>query len=465
MKVLLIKSVTKHFPLGLMYLASELEGQGFEVSILDYFIGRYNPDSFKERLPQIKPDLVGINCFSFEAKPAFFIARLVRQIYPKVHITMGGPHPTGLPEYTLKSDLVDSVVIGEGEKTLVELAQAVNKKQALSGIKGLAFKERGRVVFNGYREHIKEVDNILYPAYHLIDLDKYFEFPDPHGMATRHPRFMSIFTSRGCPFSCTYCHNTFGKSFRARSPENVLGEIELLYHKFGIREFHIEDDAFNVDLDRAEKILDMIIERKLKISMQFPNGIRADRLNDRFVRKLKKAGTFMVAIGVESASKDILKQIRKNLDLNKILPAIKILAKNNILVWGYFMIGFLNEKRSQIQETIDFASKTKLHFASFSIVVPYPGTEIFEEVRSRIDLDKYFSERLTYSLPQLQLSEVPLNEIGEIKRVALKKFYNPIRILRIVGMVSSFKEIKFYWGKFIKNVLKPRFGEAQKRIN
>ena len=198
--------------------------------------------------------------------------------------------------------------------------------------------------------------------------------------------------------------------------------------------------------------------------MQFPNGIRADKLNESFVKKLKKAGTFMVAIGVESASKNILKQIKKNLDLAKIPGAVKLLAKHRILVWGYFMIGFLNETRQEIEETINFAKKLKLHFASFSILVPYPGTEIFSTVQNRIDLDKYFASRLTYSLPQIQLSEVPLDQIGEVKKIALKKFYTPMRIIRIAKTIHSKKEVQFYWDKFKKNILKPRFGDAQRQL-
>jgi len=462
MRVLLVKSVTKHFPLGLLYLASKLEASGIDASIVDYIIGRYDSVRFKNEVKRINPDLVGVSCFSFDVRPAFEIARMVKEVLPKVHIVMGGPHPTGLPEHTLRDKNVDSVVIGEGEETLNELAEAVRKGSDFNGIRGIAYKDSGKIVFNQPREHIKDFDSISFPAYHLINLDAYFEFPDPHGMATRHPRFMSILTSRGCPYSCTYCHNTFGKVFRPRSPENVLAEMELLYHKYGIREFHIEDDSFNVDLERAEKILDMIHERDMKISIQFPNGIRADRINDQFARKLRRAGTFMVAIGVESASPRILKQIKKNLDLHKIAHAVRILAKQKILVWGYFMLGFLNEKREEAKETINFGRRLRLHFASFSIVVPYPGTELFEEVRDRIDLDSYFSERLTYSLPRIQLSEIPLAEMGEIKKSALRRFYTPVRILRIATTINSVKELGFYWEKFKKNLLRPRFGQAQR---
>jgi len=464
MKIVLIKSVTKHFPTGLLYLAAVLEQAGHAVTVLDYVIERYDVERLARRIKEIDPDLAGINCFSFDIHPAFVIARTVKEVSPRVHVVMGGPHPTGLPEHVLASRFVDSVVVGEGEETVKSLAHTLGAGGSLRSVRGLVYKDGAETVYNDPRAFVDDVNTIPFPAYHLINLDKYYEFPDPHGMVTRHSRFMSILTSRGCPFSCTYCHNTFGKRFRARSPENVVGEMELLYHRYGVREFHIEDDAFNVDIGRAEKILDMMLEKGLRVTMQFPNVIRADRMTESLVRKLKKSGTFMVAIGIESASPNILRQIKKSLDLEKISEAVRLLVKHRILAWGYFMIGFLHETREEIAMTVAFACRLKLHFASFSIVVPFPGTELFEQVKERIDMESYFSARVTYSLPQIQLSDVPLSEIGEVKKKALRAFYTPWRILRIALMIHSARDVAFYWGKFKKNVLMPRFGEAQKRL-
>lgn len=461
MKVLLIKSVDQFFPLGLLYLAAELENDGIDVSILDYVVGGYNPQKFKSKLIEIKPHVVGTSCFSFNIKPAFDIAKITKETLPHVHMVMGGPHPTGLPKQTLANKYLDSIIIGEGEKTLKELVNALDRGHTLKGIKGLAYKDNGEVVFNPPRECIKDFNDVLFPAYHLIDLDPYFEYPvapwGMHGMLTKHPRFMSIFTSRGCPYSCTYCHNIFGKPYRPRSPENVLKEIEMLYNKYGIREIVIEDDTFNIDLDRAEKILDLIIEKNLKISIQFASGLRIDRLNEKFVQKLRKAGTFMTAVGIETASPRILKQVKKHLDLAVVPDAVKLLAKHGILVWGFFMIGFLNETRKEMEQTVNFARKLKFHFISFSILIPYPGSELFEMVRDRIDIDSYFSKELTFYAPQIQLSEVSLEELKEIKKKALKKVYTPVRILRIAKTIRSINEIIFYWEKFKLNIIKPPF--------
>lgn len=449
MKVTLVKSTNQTIPIGLLYLASELETNGVDVAILDYVVGRYNPEKFKSKIIEINPQVVGINCLSFSIQPAFEIAKMVKEAIPKIHVVMGGPHPTGLPEHTLSSAYVDSVVIGEGEKTLQELVDTLDAGRTLQGVRGLAYKDSGKIIFNQPREYIKDVDSISFPAYHLINMDSYFALPfDAHGIITKHQRYMPILTSRGCPYGCIYCHNIFGKIFRARSPENVLGEMELLYNKYNIREFHIEDDSFNIDLERAEKILDLISNKDLKISIQFGSGIRADRMNESFAKKLKKAGTFMVAIGVESASENTLKNVKKSLDLSSIPTAVKLLIDQNILVWTYFMIGFMNETRQEIRQTIDFAKKLKNHFVSFSFVIPYPGTELFERVKNRIDLNSYFSGSLNFNHPRIQLSEVSIEELADIKRKALREFYSPMRILRIAKTIRSIREIKFYWQKF-----------------
>ncbi len=458
MKILLVKSISRYFPYGLLYLAALLEKYNIDVSILDYVIGEYNPQKFKSELKKINPRVVGINCFSYDIKPAFDIAKMTKEVLPYAHVVMGGPHPTGLPEHVLRSEYVDSAVMGEGEETLRELIYALENNRELKGIKGLAYKDCGRVIVNSRREFIRNVDDIPFPAYHLIDLEPYFKLSfSPHGMATKHPRFVPIITSRGCPYGCIYCNNVYGKIFRARSPENVLAEMEVLYNKYGIREFHIEDDSFNIDLGRAEKILDLIVEKNLKISIQLSSGLRADGVTERLAQKMKKAGVFMVAIGVETASMDTMRGIKKGLDLAKVPEAVRLLTKYGMLVWGYFMLGFLNETYDEMKKTFDFASKLPIHFASFSIVIPYPGTELFNMVKGGIDLDAYFRTTLNSCSPQIQLSEVPFEDMWRVKKKALRRFYTPIRFLRIAKTIRSVREIKFYWKKFKQVIIRPHF--------
>ncbi len=460
MNIVLVKYLTKYPPIGLGYLASVLRKNGFSVQILDYDFEFRDKNQFRERIKELRPDLVGIHGLSFYVPPCFEIAGIVKKINPDCHVTIGGPHANGLPEHCLSSRDVDSVVIGEGEKTILELAQALGNGRDFSAIKGLGFRTNTGIRINPAREMIQDVDSIPYPAFDLFCLEKYYDHPDPHGMVPRHRRYMPVLTSRGCPFQCIYCHQTLGKGFRPRSPENIIGEMELLYHQYQIREFHIEDDVFNLKMDRAKQILELMIRKKMKVSVQLPNGIRIDCVDKELAFLLKKAGVFMTAVGVESGSPEILKAMKKGLNPEKIEKGIEILKRQGILVWGYFMLGFPGETRAQMEETIKLACRLPLHFVSFSIVTPFPGTELFEAIRGRIDITKYFSIRLNYSNPQVQLSEVPASQMGEIKRQALRRFYSPRRILRIASHIATPQDIFFYWSKFKKNILKPKFGKG-----
>ena len=463
MKVVLVKLLNKYPPLGMMYLASVLRNNGARVHIIDYRTMHYDEKRFRSEIKALAPDVVGISCLSYCVPPSIEIAKIVKQVSSECHVVMGGPHATGIPEHLLGFKEIDSVVIGEGEHTVVELLDALSDKKDLSSVRGLGFRADGKVHINPSRDPIDNVDEIPYPAYDLVDLDRYYERPDPHGMPPRHKRYMPILSSRGCPFQCTYCHRVFGKRFRPRSAANVIGEMELLYHKYGIREFHIEDDSFNVDMDRAKEILDCIRGKGLKVTIQFPSGLRVDRVDDELARKLRRAGTFMTAVGIESGSSAILKAAKKGLNLDRVGAAVDLLVKQGILVWGYFMIGFPGETRAQMQETITLARRLRLHFASFSIVVPFPGTELFDSVKDRIDISEYFSQRLTPNLPRLQLSQVPMEEMGQVKKRALRRFYTPWRMLRIASNISSLNEVAHYWSRFKKNILHPKFGEALRK--
>jgi radical SAM superfamily enzyme YgiQ (UPF0313 family) len=459
MKVALVKYLTKYPPIGLGYLAAVLRQSGETVRIFDFRAGRYDETRFKNELFEFAPDVVGISSLSFHVQPTFEIARMAKETSATCHVVAGGPHASGLPEHCLSSPWIDTVVIGEGERTFLELMDALRGRRELGGIKGLGYKNDCGIQLNPPREFEEDVDAIPYPAFDLFDLEKYYDRPDPHGMVPRHKRYMPILTSRGCPFRCTYCHRTLGKGFRPRSPENVVGEMELLYHRHGIREFHIEDDVFNLKIDRAKQILDLMLRKKLRVSIQLPNGVRVDCIDKELAQLFRKAGVFMTAVGVESGSSEVLRAMKKGLQLDKVERGIRLLKDCGILVWGYFMIGFPGETRAQMEATTGLACRLPLHFASFSIVTPFPGTELFDAIKGQIDKTEYFEGPLNYSSPKIQLSEVPVGEMIEIKKKALRQFYTPQRILRIASRISTRSEIAFYWEKFQKNLLNPRFGQ------
>lgn len=458
MNILLIKPATIYQPIGLAYLSPYLLSSNFKVEIIDYVVNKYTEDRLIKELEDKKPEIIGITSITPFAFVGLKIAKLAKETLQDSYIVFGGPHATAAPLRVIKEKGIDCVVMGEGERTFSELVKAIKYGKNLGEIKGLIYKGDNEIKQNEPRELISNIDEIPYPAYHLFPVEKYFEYPDMHGLITKNKRFMPVLSSRGCPYKCIYCHETLGKVFRPRSPENFLGELEMLYHKYGIREFHIEDDTFNVNIDRAKIIMDEIVGRELNVSIQFPSGLRCDRMDEDLVIKMKKAGTFMIALGIETASPRVMKFIKKNLNLEKVKEAVNLITKHKIQVWGYFMIGFPYETMDEIYETINFAKSLNLTYASFSIVTPLPGTELFNIAikEGYICEDEYFeSTSINYSTPLMKGLNVTQSELVSLKKEAIRKFYlNPKRIFRLLFFaLRSRRNLSYYFRKFKKNIL------------
>jgi anaerobic magnesium-protoporphyrin IX monomethyl ester cyclase len=386
MKILLIRpkaAFTDMFlgiPIGLVYLAAVAEKAGHEVEILDLMLEKSVPEAhaiLRARLQQRKYDLFGLSCMTVEYIGALEAARLIREAAPSVPIVFGGQHPTIQPDEVISSDLCDFVVSGEGEDTFLELVNTLDKKGDPVNVAGILFHANGSVVRTPARATRVDVEALPWPAYHQLELDRYFEHQSPRH-ELRHKRALQIFTSRGCPWHCIYCHDLFGKKFRSRSPENVFGEMKMLYDRYGVREYMIEDDIFNFDKRRAKKICDLILASEMKgnIHLQFDCGLRLECFDEELVKKLAEVGTHHMAVAVESASPRIQKLIRKNLHLDCAADVLRWTRKYGITTMGYFMIGFPTETVEEIKRTIAFACDIDLDEALFSIVIPYAGTEL-----------------------------------------------------------------------------------------
>jgi radical SAM superfamily enzyme YgiQ (UPF0313 family) len=236
----------------------------------------------------------------------------------------------------------------------------------------------------------------------------------------------------------------------------VFNEILLLYQKYKVREIHIEDDTFNMDLNRAKEILNLIINSRLDLSLQFPSGLRADRVDEELMTKLKRAGTFMVAFGIETASPRMMQAINKNLDLKLVGPAIDLAVRKGMWTWGYFLLGLPDETREEMEETISYAQRSRLHVASFSTPIPYPGTKLFETLGEKKEeiLRKFYAQGIMhFGHPIARLSRVSDEELERLRLVAKSRFYNLKRIFRIALLIRTSRDIRYYWKKFKKIVL------------
>jgi len=425
-------------PLGLAYIAAVLERRGLEVEIFDSLIEDTERvedvgpgiirigasfSAIKDKIEKFAPDMVGVsNLFSRQAVNAHEIYRIVKSVNPGIVVVAGGAHPTVMAETVMKDENVDFVVMGEGEDAIAGLVDHIEGRKESTLLDGIVFRKNGETRVVPKKSFIEDLDSIPFPARHLLKMERYFGLKQSHG-ERQSMRFSPIVTSRGCPMGCTFCtaHHVWGRLFRARSPENVIKEMEELKSKYGVEELLIEDDNLTLDTKRAEKIFDLMIERKLGLKWDTPNGVAAFTLTNDLVKKMKDAGCYKMNIAVESGNKDILKNvIKKPLDLEKVRSLVDYARSIGLRVGIFLIIGMPGETLKNMWESYRFADKIGAHDAFVSIATPYPGSELY-----KLCMDKgYIKEG--FSLNNLYITSASISTdawSGEDVRNLFKKGY------------------------------------------
>lgn len=417
MKILLInpKSTTgkaRWLPLGLGYIAAVLKEAGFTVKVMDGEI---------TDMQDFMPDVVGISAMTPQIEEAWNIAEQIKQVLPLTTIVLGGVHPTTLPLESLSRDYIDIVVLGEGEITMKELCLAIRDKTPLLDVKGIIYKEKiGHIIGTKPRELIENLDTLPFPARELFDFPKSYS----PGYYRKLP-CATILTSRGCPGRCTFCNKSiFGNKFRMRSAKSVVYEMAHLIVDYGIKEFHISDDNFSTDKNRALEICERIICAKLNTTWACSNGIRVDFVTQELLDKMKQSGCYRVAFGIESGSPEILRNINKNITLEKVENAVKMAKKAGIVTVGFFMVGNYGETDKTIHETIKFIKKIGLDYTQFTIATPYPGTELAKQVEGRgCVFANRWSDFNTYTGSVFEWDNLPKWKIDQFQAQMYRKCY------------------------------------------
>lgn len=441
-------------PLGVMYLTSVLRRRGgHETALLDMRLRRTPVEAAVEQALAFEPDLVGFSTLTLEYSVVRRLARALKERRPQVKTVLGGPHATTDPEGVLANPDIDFLVLGEGEETFPELVETLEADGDPAGVKGIAYREDGKAVFTEPRPLIQDLDALPMPAWDILDLEPYFDLPN-FNIIVAHRRTMPIFTSRGCPYRCTYCHNIFGKRTRLRSAENVMEEIRILYDRYGIREFQVIDDVFNIHRGRAEEICDRIAASGMQLYLSFPNAIRGDIVKPGLVRKLKQAGTYKVNYAIESASPRIQEMVKKKVNLPRLKEAIAFTNEAGLWTHGFFMMGFPTETREEVEMTIDYACKAKLNTAGFFVLQPFPGTEIWEQIHGmgiRIDFDP---DVVNYFQANYKISELTPEELFDLVKRANRRFYlNPARTLNTLARLPHKKQLLLLSWMFLQRAL------------
>ena len=436
-------------PIGLAYIASILRENGFKVRIIDNVVEKLSLD---EIVKKVKDSLiVGITTTTPTFNTALKYAKKIKEALENVFVVLGGIHVSFMPYSALKHEYVDAVCIGEGEYTMLEIAERIEKGKSLEGVRGLIYKENGRIVDNGKREFIQNLDELPFPAYDLLPLEKYSVL----GQKLEHFPMMS---SRGCPFGCRYCASSLfmGRRFRARSAENVVDEIEWLQDKFGAKYVGFGDDTFTLNKKRVLEICEEIKRRGLDV--EWSCSSRVDTINGELIKKMKDAGCNCIYYGVESANQKILNEYyRKRISLDQVKDAVKKTKEHGILTVCSFIIGAPMETREDMMNTLKFSIKLNPDYAQYSILTPYPGTEIYREAKEKGWLLTENFDEYTCAKPVLKNFYLTPKEISRLFRYCYMRFY--LRPKFIWKEIKN-KNIKIAF-EIVKRLLFKRGGEYE----
>ncbi|UCD83325.1 MAG: cobalamin-dependent protein [Deltaproteobacteria bacterium] len=427
-------------PLGLLYVAAHARKfTRHQIEFLDAEAEELTYPELKERIRGIDPEVVGITAMTFTLIDALKVARLVKEIKQDIRVVLGGPHPHIYPEETVSIPEVDFVILGEGERVFTELINTIDNIEGLQKIKGVVWKDNGRVINNGAAEPIADLNSLLFPARELSDVRCY------GSVLARASRCTTMITSRGCPFRCRFCARPhLGKEFRCRSAENVLGEFEECL-RMGIREFLIYDDTFTGDRNRVIDICEQILGRGLK----FYWDIRAhvNSVDKEMLKKLKQAGCERIHYGVESGNPDILLSMRKGTTIERARQAFRLTREAGIETLAYFMIGSPGENIATVRQSIALARELKPGYVHFSILMPFPATELYRDgLENEIIKEDCWQEfarspRKDF-LPPVWEENLSRQELVRLLKKAYRDFYrSPAYILRRLLRVRSLGEL------------------------
>ncbi|MBS3165677.1 radical SAM protein [Candidatus Woesearchaeota archaeon] len=357
------KALNPH--LGIAMLMAYLDKHGFETSVIDLQLGYTIKDVLK-RVEEFKPNLIGITMFSFDFVNTYDLINEIKT-KTKLPLILGGAHISTVKSEALQKTQADFGITRDGEIPLLQLCMGY----PLEDIKSLIWRnEKGEIIENKTRELNWQLDDLPVPAYDKFELSRYIHYID---------RRLPIETSRGCPYSCTYCDVkvSMGQAFRPRSPEAILAEIKYFYDQ-GYHFFEFVDDVFTMDLDRAKKTCRMILESGMKFRWNCANGIRADRIDEELLRLMKEAGCEFVAYGLETGNPEMLKIVKKAITLDKATEAFHLTKKIGLKFAVNFIIGHQEETFERAMDSIKYAKSIPADYVNFSNMIPYPGTEIYK---------------------------------------------------------------------------------------
>lgn len=436
-------------PLNLAYLAAYLRAHHQPAQIYDADCERATINKIIEKIRDSGAGIVGFTACTYDFPDAVRIAKRIKRMAKPPVVVIGGPHVTAIPSSIKNHPCFDFAVIGEGEETLLALVKKIERRENnFEVINGLAFFRGKKFILTPPRPYIKNLDRLPYPARDLMPPLSYYH-PNP-GMYRQLP-MATIITTRGCPYHCIFCcRAVFGNLYRARSPINVVEELELLVKEFGAREIRILDDTFNLDEKRVLEICRQIRKKRLKFSWTFLG--RANFVTPRMLKAVKAAGCWEISYGIESGNQKVLNMINKGLTLEVIRKAIRMTREAGLEARGFFMFGLPGETQNSMCQTIDFAKELKLDVANFFMTTPFPGTELLKTASKFGHVNTSQAKHYLYqttTTPPFVPQGLTASQISYYFHKAYRDFYlRPSYLIPKIFKISSLTQAKRYLTAF-----------------
>jgi len=419
-------------PSDLMYLAAVAEKAGLQAKIHDYSQG----GDLIEDLKEFQPDYLLINAATPTLEHDLLSLKVAKEIVSDVvTIAKGAAFLTLAKEVLENHKELDMVIFGEAEETLREILEEKPKNEIL----GLYYRDDLLINFTGVRPFIENLDEITFPARHLVD-NTIYRRPDNNKVQA------VIKVSRGCPFHCFFCLATpvSGAKVRRRSVENIIAELKECVEKYNITNFLFWSDIFNIDKEWTLNLCNTIIESGLKIT--WSANTRADTADLEMAQMMYKSGCRLVSIGVESGSQYMLEKMGKKITLEDVRRTVKTFKKAKIRIYNYFVIGLPWESEETAEETIKLAIELNSDFISFYTATPLPGSRFYDYAKANNLFDKNTSFESAYFYPAVNTHFLTKERVFELHKSAIKRFYlRPLYILKMLFKIRSFAEVKNYF--------------------
>lgn len=443
-----------NWPVGLGYIAKSLESIGAEYRIID--LNFETIDFLISEIKYFQPEFIGISMMTCAYNHTYNLLKKIKECFPTMKIVVGGPHISYLRETVLQDcPEISYGIVLEGEETIIELME----NEDVSRMRGILYREGARILYNGDRNFIENLDSIPFPTYNGFRLERY-------------SKTVSICSSRGCPYNCIFCGASLsiGKKWRGRSPQNLINEIEYWYEK-GYRNFSFIDSNFSFDKKRVHEFCDEIGKRKFKNLILGSEGVRADKLDREILEKMRSVGFRHLAIGVESGNNKILKNLKKGERIEVIEEVIRNATEFGFHVILFFVIGAPGETEEDIEDSFRLAWRYPVSTAYFFGLTPLPKTELFDWVEKNGYFLRMPEEYIgtNYGLVREPIYSTPLLSSKQIKkflqkgrklqkkierRFRYKRYSEALRKLRlgflsyIIAFIFSFN----FFGKLINRL-------------